>query len=558
MIQFRFINFVALMLNVLLVVGDVDAQAKPTLFADTNRPNTSTFHLGEKVEATFSVTGLAANEEVKLILDIRNELGKSITKPEPIALSGNAIGKAQYVYSAPADRFGYYEINAKLSNGSLLVSLGSRPAGIISYAVVPDPRNRIDYGDGLSRFGLLGGFSTSAVVIPYLGVRYMLTGNDWAQMEPDFSGQFQQERDKADHAGKRHPPKAPEYEKPIFQGKEWTTYNLSLLTKAGLPAWALKAKTEGTSCKKFGELNEQGMKALSLFAVSQAKAFAADYNNQKTRYYQITWEPAEGWCYGGTPEGLVKIFAQSYEAIHQGDPHAVVAGPTLFIEESSTRQLDELWIAGLGKYIDALSIHPYVPQWPPEENGLPAILHKQLKAAVNAIGRPIPFIGTEHGYCSNKIGNLNKALGDIRTTIIMLGEGASLDMGFYVADFWDGDDPLKTDGYGFYWNLNPRIQHGTDKLGPKIIVPAYAAMTNFLDGTISEGVLPNTEGTQVGYTFQKANATISVVWDYGSSSSYKIPGGTTICDWMGNCTKAKQSEITIGGAPTYIIAGKTP
>ena len=558
MIMPKFICLAAFMLNVLLVFGNADAQAKPTLFADTNRPDTSTFYLGEKVEVTFTAAGLADNETLKLILDVRNELGKSIAKPEPIALAGNAGGKAQYVYSAPADKFGYYEINAKLSDGSPLASLGSRPSGIISYAVVPNPRNRIDYGDELSRFGLLGGFSTSAVVIPYLGIRYMLSGYDWALMEPDSSGQFREARDKADHAGKRHPPKASEYEKPIFQGKEWTTYHLSLLTKAGLPAWARKAKTEGTSCKKFGELNEQGIKALPLFAESQAQAFAADYKNQKTRYYQITWEPAEGWCFGGTPEGLVKIYAQSYEAIHQGDPHAVVAGPTLFIEEGATKQLEGLWAAGLGKYIDALSIHPYGPQWPPEKNGLPTVLHKQLQAAVKAVGRPIPFIGTEHGYCSNRIGNLNKALGDARTTIIVLGEGASLDMGFYVADFWDGDDPLKTDGYGFYWNLNPRIQHGTDKLGPKIIVPSYAAMTYFLDGTTSEGALPNIKGTQMGYRFKKAHATIDVVWDYGSSSSYKISAGTKVCDWMGNCAEAKQPEMTIGGAPTYIIAGKTP
>lgn len=558
MVRPRFIFAASVLFCAVFLIRCADIQAKTRLSADTNRPSTSTFSLGQKVEVTFVVADLPDGKATTLILDVQNELGQSIARPQPIALSGGKDGKAKYIFSAPAGRLGYYEIKAKLSDGTPLSGLGTRPSGIISYAVVPDPTTRIDYGDVLSHFGLLGGFNTSALVIPYLGVRYMLSGNDWAQMEPDFPGQFEQERYKAADGGKRYPSREPEYEKPIFKGKEWTTYHISLITKASLPSWAIKANTAGTSCKKFGELNKKGSEALAFFALSQAKAFAVDYKNQKSRYYQVTWEPATGWCFGGTPTGLVKIFAKSYEAIHQGDPHAIVVGPTLFIEDASTKQLEKLWGAGLGKYIDALSIHPYGPQWPPEKNGLPAILQRQLGSAAKAIGRTVPFIGTEHGYCSNKIGNLNKALGDVRTTIIMLGEGAAVDMGFYVADFWDGKDPLKTDGYGFYWNLNPKIEHGSDKLGPKIIVPSYAAMTYFLDGTTSEGALTNIKGTQMGYKFKKANATIYVVWDYGSTSSYKIPAETKVCDWMGNCSKVNQSEITIGATPTYFIEGNIP
>jgi hypothetical protein len=531
--------------------------AKTRLTADTNKPPTSTFVLGEKIEVTFSVTGLPHDTSTSLLLEVKDALGKNIAEPEPIPLSGDSTGQAAFVFSAPADKLGYYQINARLSDGTPLSGLGSRPSGFISYAVVPDPVTRPDYSNSLSRFGLQGGFSTSAVVMPYLGVRYMLSGYDWAQMEPEFAGQFQQERAHAEQAGKRYPPRAPEYEKPIFNGGEWKTYHLSIITKASLPVWALKADTAGTTCRQFGELNQQGIDALPAFAQSQAKAFASDYKNQSTRYYQVTWEPQTGWCFGGTPAGLVQIFAQSYTAIHQGDLHAIVTGPTLFLDEGSTKQINALFNAGLGKYIDALSFHPYT-KWPPEKNGLPATLREQLRAAAKAIGRPVPFIGTEHGFMSNKIGNLNKALGDVRSTIIMLGEGASFDIGFYAADFWDGEDPQQTEGYGFYWNLNPRIKHGTDKLGPKIVVPAYAAMTSFLDGTVSAGPLANTTGTQMGYKFVKYDTTISVIWDYGSSSTYAVPAEAVVCDWMGNCSKSDQSKITIEGTPMYIIEGKLP
>lgn len=546
------------LLSAILVAGSGNASAAPVLSADTNRPTTSTFSLGEQVEVTFAVAGLHENEKTTLVLDVRNEFGKNIAKPEPVALSGDGAGRARYVFSAPAAMLGYYEINARLADGTPLSALGTRPAGIVSYAVVPDPQTRIDYGDAFSRFGLQGGFSVSALVLPYLGARYILSGNSWDRMEPDHPGQFKEERTKADQTGKRHPAKAAENEKPLFKGREWATYHIATVTNASLPSWALKPNTSGTICKKFGELNEEGVQSLPAFALAHAKAFAADYKNQGSRYYQVTWEPAAGWCYGGTPAGLVRIYDQCHQALHMGDPQAIVAGPTLFLEKNSSAQLLGLWDAGLGRAIDALSIHPYISGWPPETHGMPTILREQLAAAEKAKGQPVRFLGTEQGYTAADHGNLKKAMGDIRLTLMMLGEGADLDFGFYVADFLEGPDAKTNKGYGYYWNLNTGINFGTDKLGPKVVAPAYAAMTYFLDGATSQGPLTNTKGSQLGYTFKKNHATIIAVWDYNGTSPYKIPAGAKVCDWMGNCTEAKQPEMTIGGVPTYFIQGSVP
>jgi len=58
-----------------------------------------------------------------------------------------------------------------MADGTSLTTLGTRPAGFLTYAVVPDPVTRVNYGDAASRFGLQGGFSTQqGTVIPYLGV----------------------------------------------------------------------------------------------------------------------------------------------------------------------------------------------------------------------------------------------------------------------------------------------------------------------------------------------------------------------------------------------------
>lgn len=541
------------MVSGLLLAVITTVQAAPTLTAETNRPSTSTFSHGELVQVTFTVTGCTPQNPINLVLETRNEYGQSIAQPAPVPLSCDGSGKAIYVYPAPANTLGYYEINAQLSEGAKLTAVGTRPAGIITYAIVPDPASRIDYGDRLSRFGLLGGYSTAALVMPYLGVRYMLGGGAWASLEPDYPGQFAEKRTAAAKIGKRYPEIAKEYENPLFQGKLWRTYHIATVTKASLPGWALQTNTAGTSCQTFGELNTQGQVNLPSFTLEQTKAFAQDFSYQTARYYQITWEPEKNWCFGGTAAGLVTIFAKSYKAIHQADPQAVVAGPVLFIEEGSSRQLEALWAAGLAKYIDALAIHPYGPEWPPETHGLPEELRKQLRTAEQAKGHSIPFLGTEHGYKSYEIGNLNKALGDIRTTLIMLGEGAALDIGFHVADFWKGDDPNQTDGYGFYWNLNTKINHGTNKLGPKIIVPAYAAMTYLLDGFTSKGAVTNLSATQLGYKFSKENTIISVIWDYQSTSTYPLAADTKVCDWMGNCSEPKIQRVTVGAAPTYLV-----
>jgi len=566
MTKFQRICIASILLSGLFQLNN-DSQAQPeianitispSLSADTNKPNTSTFLLGETIKIYFTVSGLPNDKKPTLILDIQNEFGESIVKLQPVPLLIEERGRAKYTLTAPASKLGYYEVHAKLSDGTPLSSLGTRPAGLISYAVVPDPQTRVDYGDTLSRFGLQGGYNISALVIPYLGVRYMLSGNQWHNMEPEYPGQFIQNRRKADQTGKRYPPKAPEYENPLFNGKEWATYHISLVMGSALPSWALKPNTTGTICRTFGELNDEGIKALPLFASAQAQAFSEDYKYQKSNYYQVTWEPATGWCFNGTPEGLVQLFEKSYNAIHQSDPRAIVTGPTLFVDKDSVKQLEGLLKAGLAKYIDALSFHPYGALWPPETNGFATNLRKQLEATSKAKGRTIPFIGTEKGYATTDIGSLHKAMGDIRVSLIMLGEGASVDFGFYVADFEEGESPKINRGYGYYWNLNPKLNFGSDKLGPKISVPAYAAMTYFLDGTTSEGLLTDVKGTQLGYKFKKPNATISVVWDYGSSSSYHVPEGARVCDWMGNCAKTSQKEVTVSDAPTYLIVGTVP
>jgi len=475
-------------------------------------------------------------------------------------MTADSSGNASVNFAAPSSEYGYYRVKATLPGGSSLAGLGTRPAGFVTYAVVPDPAKRVDYGDADSRFGMQGGFSAAqGDVIPFLGIRYILDGPGWGQLEPKSAGQFAAARSAAVAKGQVYPAKSATVTNVSYKGTAWPTYSVPLLTMASLPAWALEPGTNGTICTSMGALNALGVDALPGFAQALAESVAANYATQSSHYYQITWEPESNWCFGGTPSQLVQFYTLTYAAIHRADAKAIVMGPTLFPEDSAA--LNALWSANLGKYVDAVSMHPYA-QWPPETSGLVGNIRTQMKSAQAAKGKSVPFLGTEHGYTSTSIGELNQALGDIRATIILLGEGFKFDFAFYIADFWNGGAfGDQSNYYGYYYNLNSKIDWGTDKIGPKPAAPAFAAMTYILDGTTTVGPLSDLSGTQMGYRFKRNGTTIVAIWDYKAASStvsLPVPSeNIQICDWMGNCKTAASSGgnimVRLGSSPTYLI-----
>ena len=534
-----------------------------SLSADTNRPNISTFVLGEDVEVTFQATGLPASKATSLAVKVVDEFGNEISSTS-LSMTADSTGKASATFSAPASKFGYYRVNATLASGHVISNLGTRPLGFISYAVVLDPAKRTNYGDALTRFGMQGGIDgqsgvngqggvTGALgsVISYLGARYLLAGPGWRDLEPNYPGQFAQARITAVAQGQTHPALAAD------NSGAWATYAIPLVTQASVPGWAMEPGTGTIAWPDMGVLNTTGAQGMAGFAKARAQEVAADYAGQSSHYYQVTWEPEVPGGWAGTPAQLIQFFQQSYAAIHQGDPKAIVMGPTML--PGDTVPMAQLWAAGLAPYLDAVSMHPYA-QWPPETNGLVSDIRTQMKMAQDAKGHSLPFVGTEHGLTSGSITALNQALGNIRTTLILLGEGFKFDVAFYIADFWE-HSPIETNNtFGYYWNLDPNLPYGTDKMGPKPAAPAFAAMTYLLDGTTSSGPLSNLSGTQMGYRFERNGTAILALWDYQAAAStltLPVPSESVeICNWMGNCfSTASVTSILLSlrSAPIYII-----
>ncbi len=532
---------------------------------ESNKPATSTYVQGELVEMRFRVSGANHEAFTTLTYEIVNENGNTVIPERRQKIEVDGRGDGEFVAALPSDRMGYYSIVATLDDRTATPSLGTRPNGVFSYAVVIDPAMRRDYGDQLSRFGLQGGFNRDVNVIPLLGVRYVFQqGADWASAEERYAGQFRENIDRKRRTNSTVLRNKSDVENINYKGQKWDTYVIALITQGKFPKWAIDPSTLGKVGVglNFSSIAPNKRQAFSDFAAAHAQEVSFDYPNQASHLYQVTWEPMFPDCYGGTSEQLVDMYKLAYESIHEHDNRAKVAGPTLILYKKSEQQLRELLNAGMTNYIDVFSLHAYEEsdKWPLETSGFREDLRRQLSLVKSAAHKDVPFISTEHGFQSQKYGLLNQALANVRSSIILLGEGAQSVTNFYVADFWNKDPRDNGQSWGFYWNLNPRLEFGTDKVGPKPIVPAYAAMTYILDGTVSDGSIDTMLGSQMGYHFTRGKMQILVLWDYLSESPLTLNAGTreiNICDWMGNCvvrsTLGGSITLQLNSQPLYVI-----
>ncbi len=532
---------------VLALVVPTFAFAAPSLNADTSRPEMSTYPLGEPVTLTFTVAGLTAPD--KLALDIRDEHDAQVLKTE-LPITPAADGSATLTFSAPSQRLGFYRVFARLSTGETVPKLNTRPEGFITYCVVPDPDQRPEYPSTETRFGMQGGFSDKVNVLPYLGVRWVLGDYNWRNLEPDRAGQFAEALAAAKAKGETPKPDWL-WAKYPRSGKPWRVYQVPTLMFA--PKWAVVADTS-TYCT--GTLTPDGEKAWRTYCLEAARDNVATYPDLPERIYQVTWEPVYPWGFKGTDEDLIRIYQIAYPAIHEGDPKAVVIGPTggggtkADVEWNLT-----LFRKGLGKYVDAFAAHPYHPI-PPERLGMIDNLRALKDGLRQYAGRDLPLFGTEEGSATGQdpAKELDQARGLIREHLIVIGEGFRVNCAFYSTDY-----PTEP-GYGYYYNLNPKIDWGSDKVGPKPIAPAFAAMTFLLEGHTSAGPIEWLGDTAVGYAFERGDDVVLALWDWGDAPrTVTVPVGVAkvqAYDWMGNAVTRDAPggnlQVTLGPEPIYL------
>lgn len=500
------------------------------LQGDTSRPDHSTFVAGEPITLAFTVSNVpAGTADLQLVLDTLDEHERLLEhRVVPVPAPG-PDGCARLSVPALAGRLGFFRVKASLSNGVTLPQLGSRRAGYLTYAVVPDPARRRLYPAEETFFGMQGGFGKPPVK-PLLGIRWVLGGYSWRDTEPKRAGEFAEAR----RQGTTKPRVA-------LAGEEaWATYRLPCLYMA--PSWAVEA---ATSSYCTGTLTPEGEKAWADYCAEVGRAFAAEAPEQKERLYQITWEPVYPWGFKGSTEQLLRIYELAWPALHAADPRAKVLGPT----GAGISRNDVAWNAGLlrqglGRWLDGFSIHPY-HALPPEREGLIDRV-RELRAVLDQLaGKPLELFGTEQGFPTKEdpANDLVQAQGLLRQNLVMMGEGYRLNFAFYIVDY-----PTEP-GYGYYYNLTPKIAWGPDCMSPKPAAAAYAAQSFLLEGHRSAGAIEWLGATAWGYAFERPGSIVLALWDYGDQPrDVSLPVGrdwVQVCDWMGNAQDVRAPGGTL-------------
>lgn len=550
-----------LLAGVFCIASFANAEGTGTvLTGDTNKPILSTFIPGEPVVLLFHAEGLKPDEKgLTLQLDIIDEHDQKIGAGE-LSVSADQNGKWEGQFKAPREKLGFYRVLAKLSNGISIEKTFTRPAGFISYCVVSDPAKRKLYPHHETFFGMSGGFSDKVNILPYLGIRWVYGGLMWSLVEKDHPGELD-DLIKKYKSGKADIPDGrvvDSWKWPYFEmdgkKKPWKTYALATLS-GGCPDWAAIPETKAYAT---AAIKPDAEKHWSDYCRKAAAFYAEIHADDPQRIYQITWEPVYPWGYKGTDEQLVRIYELAYPAIHEGDPKAIVIGPTWSgCNMEGIRAQEKLFALGLGKYLDGVSNHPYKTD-DPEKSGLLESIAAFKEMVRKQCGKDLPFYGTEQGWPTDeKVANeLRQARGNIRSNLIELGEGWKMNFAFYIADY--PGEP----GYGFYYNLT-HIPHGSTKISPKPVVPAYAAMTCLLEGHKSTAKIEWLGEDTLGYAYQAyddADNIVIALWDYsGNDKTVSVPVGVpavTVLDWMGNprqvMTDNGNLTVKLSEEPVYI------
>lgn len=513
-----------------------------TLTGDTSHPGTSVYIPGEPIQLSFHAEGLGPAAGLTLELSFLDERDR-LLEQRSIPVEPAADGTWTTTLDAPGDRLGFVRVRARLSDGTPLAELASRPAGFLTYAVVRDPAQRQLYPQAETYFGLQPhGLTASENVAPLLGVRWVLGGYTWRRMEPDRPGQAPET-----HAVERAHARPPD---------GWLTY--PLLPTFAAPDWAV---SPASAAYESGELTPAGETAWADFCRWLARTYVAELPPELEEHiYQITWEPVYPWGYKGSDESLVRIYEIAYPILHELDPKAVVAGPTGAGIGSDT-ELEwntRLLRLGLGRWIDAFSIHPY-QAIPPERAGLVDRVRRLREIVRAETGREMPLLGTEQGSPTGQDPSkeLDHARGLVRENLIMFGEGFRLNFGFYLYDYLI---PSEVPGYGYFYNLVPGLPWGTSKIAPKPIAPAFAAQSFLLEGHRSAGPIEWLGETALGYAFERGDHVVLALWDYGDEPRpVSLAVGAervTVYDWMGNAietpTPGGTLPLTLAPEPLYV------
>lgn len=544
--------------------------AQVVLTGDTAEPRHSLFLADQEIVLNFRVHGLP--RETDEVLEVRvSDIASQVVYERRVPLTvgrgefatigfktGGGAEPSEWLIALPIpyQRLGYYQAHARLSGGATLPSVGSRPGGYLTYAIILDPSQRRSFPARETFFGMIGAFESALIGANWYVHNYNTF--TWKSFEPDNPeqffervAQFEAEEQRGGWAAMPH-----------FEGRHY--YNLagrsghlpqySILYFGTPPYWAADNTTR---THLTATLTRDGEEQFRQFCLKLGRYMAEKRANEALHYYQVTDEPDIPWGYKGSIESLVRLYEIAYPALHSVDPQAVVAGPGINL--GAHKQLEEMLRCGFGRYVDVLDFHPYMGgDVLPEEFGLIDKIQTVKELVRRYVGRELPMTGTESGH--NAQGDtmdiwLRKAWADVQHNLILLGEGFWLNVAFH-----GGDQSRKTNEntWGYFFNLDIERDYGIQKASPKPVVPAYATLSWLLEGHKSIGSLAWLGQGVVGYAYSRDGAVTLALWSR-TPVEVKVPTGTErvqLYDWMGNVDERESPNgsltLTTRRDPQYI------
>jgi hypothetical protein len=520
-------------------------------------------------------------------------------RPQASGTFAVARGARTTSLACTTSRAGYFAFSATLASdpSATLPSRGTRPAGIVTFGVLPDvasilPPLKYAHADQ-HRFGGQGttylapgqhccGGDGYRPLYTDLGLVWINDNRNWYIEEPEGPGQF-------DPSKNYLPPW-------LAQGDL-----LRLILLDGLPGWASPTgqPTHSYAPKSMGALRDYMAKV----GTESRRVRKTVFPNVAHNYYQVTWEPDPdgGLPWRDTDENFVAMYKAVWQGIHATDPEAIVMGPTYSSVPGNIKSLKRYAALGLGRYLDGVTIHGYYdfgtsPSHPPERlddasanNGLASlpVALRELRKTMSEVLKPgAKLFATETGI-SYDIGSAYgphypdaqvlyaQAAVLARTHLIMLGEGVDVSFVFYAADM-----PQATPGYGVFFELDhPQGALGATNVSPKPAALAVAAMTRLVDGTATLGPLRGTPRGVYAYGFARPDGrAVTALWSHdnahwdaktGFDANHSIDwqlqvdargrsGQVSVFDMMGNPSTMSYRDgmlaLSLTESPVYVVS----
>ncbi len=258
----------------------------------------------------------------------------------------------------------------------------------------------------------------------------------------------------------------------------------------------------------------------------------------KVAYIESANEP-DSWQ--GPWSGLVEYHRVMAKAIKSVNPQIKFMGPGFCsIYMQNVKAMVE---AGLLKYIDAFSIHPYVNATAPEGEFIQKI--RELKSYLASVGaKDLPIFLSEYGWTlppgdwQKPVDPLTQARYVSRSSILLVAE--QIDGFIYFLTM--GQENW---GYGVlnYWDSSP--------------LPGFSAFANaarMLTGVKGPGRNLHLTPTTWMTLFQKGSGTLAAVWDInGSSTAFMPKPWSAARDMMGRpVNESADGTIAVSPSPIFI------